>query len=136
MPGSFFDSNVLVYLASGDSSKADRAEAVLRDGGAISVQVLNEIANVARRKMKMSWQETRSFLSLLRGLLAVHPVTTETYELGLALAERYNLAIYDAFIAAAALLAGCDRLWSEDMQDGLAIDRRLRIVNPFQLRGR
>ena len=47
MPGSFFDSNVLVYLASGDSSKADRAEAMLRDGGAISVQVLNEIANVA-----------------------------------------------------------------------------------------
>ena len=136
MPGSFFDSNVLMYLASGDSAKADRAEAVLGDGGAISVQVLNEIANVARRKMKMSWQETRGLLSSLRGLLAVHPVTIETHELGLALAERYNLAIYDALIAAAALLAECDRLWSEGMQDGLAIDRRLRIVNPFRQRGR
>jgi predicted nucleic acid-binding protein len=136
MPASFFDSNVLAYLASGDSAKADRAEAVLRDGGAISVQVLNEIANVARRKMGMSWQETRGLLSSLRGLLTVHPLTIETHELGLALAERHQLAIYDALIAASALLAGCDRLWSEDMQDGMAIDRRLRIVNPFRERKR
>ncbi|HEX9170541.1 MAG TPA: PIN domain-containing protein [Roseiarcus sp.] len=134
MPGSFFDTNVLVYLASGDSEKADRAQAVLRNGGAVSVQVLNEIANVARRKMRLSWRETRSFLSSVRGLLAVHPVTVETHELGLALAERYNLAIYDATIAASALLAECDRLWSEDMQDGMAIDKRLRIVNPFRQR--
>ena len=136
MPASFFDSNVLAYLASGDSAKADRAEAVLRDGGAISVQVLNEIANVARRKMGMSWQETRGLLSSLRGLLPVHPLTIETHEVGLALAERHQLAIYDALIAASALLAGCDRLWSEDMQDGMAIDRRLRIVNPFRERKR
>jgi predicted nucleic acid-binding protein len=132
MPDSFFDTNVLAYLASQDSAKADRAEAMLHDGGAISVQVLNEIANVARRKMRMSWQETRRFLESLRGLLVVHPVTVETHELGLVLAERYNLAIYDAFIAASALLAECDRLWSEDMQDGLAIERKLRIVNPFR----
>jgi predicted nucleic acid-binding protein len=136
MPASFFDGNVLAYLASGDSAKADRAEAVLRDGGTISVQVLNEIANVARRKMGMSWQETRGLLSSLRGLLTVHPLTIETHELGLALAERHQLAIYDALIAASALLAGCDRLWSEDMQDGMAIDRRLRIVNPFRERKR
>ncbi len=132
MPGNFFDTNVLMYLASSDLAKADRAEAVLRDGGAISVQVLNEIANVTRRKLRMSWEDTRGFLSSLRGLLTVHPVTAETHELGLSLAERYNLAIYDAFIAASALLSECDLLWSEDMQDGLAIDRRLRIVNPFR----
>jgi predicted nucleic acid-binding protein len=135
MPGSFFDTNVLVYLASDDAAKADRAEAIVREGGAISVQVLNEIANVARRKMKLSWQETRSFLSLLRGLLTVHPVTVDAHELGIALAERHHLAIYDALIAASALLAECDRLWSEDMHDGMAIDKRLRIVNPFRESG-
>ena len=54
MPASFFDTNVLVYLASGDTAKADRAEAAVADGGAISVQVLNELANVARRKMRIS----------------------------------------------------------------------------------
>ena len=131
MPGDFFDTNVLVYIASGRTAKADRAERLVRDGGIISVQVLNEIANVARRKMRLSWPETRAFLSLMRGLLPVEPVTLKTHETGLALAERYRLSIYDGMIAAAALLAGCDRLWSEDMQDGLVIDGRLRIADPF-----
>ena len=136
MPGSFFDTNVLIYIASGDPAKADSAEAILERGGAISVQVLNELADVARRKMRMSWRETHEFLSLLRGLLTVHSLGIETHETGLALAERYNLSIYDATIAAAALHAGCDTLWSEDMQDGMALGEGLRIVNPFRVIGR
>lgn len=136
MPGSFFDTNILIYLASDDAAKADRAEAIVREGGTVSVQVLNEVANVARRKMKLTWQETRGFLSSLRELLTVHPITIDTHELGLSLAERHHLSIYDALIAASALLAECDKLWSEDMQDGMAIDKRLRIVNPFRASGR
>lgn len=132
MPGSFFDTNVLLYVVSSDLEKADQAEKIVGSGGTISVQVLNEIANVARRKTRMSWQDTHAFLSLLRGLLTVHPVTVETHEIGLALAERYNLSIYDAMIAASALHADCDTLWSEDMQHGMALDGRLRIANPFR----
>jgi predicted nucleic acid-binding protein len=128
---SFFDTNVLVYIASGDTAKAYRAEEALAAGGAISVQVLNELTNVARRKMRLSWAETHAFLSLLRGLLTVHPLTVETHETGLGLAERYGLSTYDAMIAASALHAGCDTLWSEDMQHGMALDEGLRIVNPF-----
>jgi predicted nucleic acid-binding protein len=135
MPGSFFDTNVLIYIASGESVKADQAEAIIGNGGAISVQVVNELANVARRKMRMSWQDTHSLLSLLRGLLTVHPVTIETHETGLALAEHYKLSIFDAMIAASALHADCDTLWSEDMQHGMAVDDRLRVVNPFRKKG-
>src|ERR1700722_17649029 len=136
MPGSFFDSNILICLASDDAAKADRAEAIVREGGAISVQVLNEVANVARRKMKLTWQETSGFLSSLREIVTAYTVTVDTHELGLALAERHQLGVYDALIAASALLAECDKLWSEDMQDGMAIDKRLRIVNPFRAAGR
>jgi predicted nucleic acid-binding protein len=134
MPGSFFDTNILLYIASGDRVKADKAEKLLGAGGTISVQVLNEIANVGRRKMRMSWHDTHAFLSLMRELLIVHPVTVNTHEIGLGLAERYDLSIYDAMIAAAALHAECDTLWSEDMPHGLAIEDRLRIVNPFRAR--
>jgi predicted nucleic acid-binding protein len=132
MPGSFFDTNVLVYLASGDAAKADRAEALIGGGGAVSVQVLNELVNVARRKMRMSWRDTHALLSLLRGLLRVHSVTEETHEIGLALAERYQLSIYDAMIAASAIMADCDTLWSEDVQGGMVIEGRLHVVNPFR----
>ena len=126
MPASFFDTNVLVYLASGDASKADRAEATIAGGGSISVQVLNELANVARRKMQMSWDETRAFLDMLRGLLTVHPITVETQEAGLRIAEHGSM------IAAPSLHAGCDTLWSEDMQHGMKLDEGLRIANPFR----
>ena len=132
MPANFFDSNVLVYIASGNTAKADRAEATIAAGGAISVQVLNEITNVARRKMQMSWTDTHAFLNLLRSLLTVHPLTVDIHETGLRLAERYGFSTYDAMIAAAALHAGCDTLWSEDMQHGMALDEGLRIVNPFR----
>jgi predicted nucleic acid-binding protein len=131
MPGSFFDTNILVYVASGDIAKADRAEAILGDGGVISVQVLNELTNVARRKMRMTWVETHAFLSLMRRLLTVQPITIETHETGLSMAERYTLSVYDAMIAASALHAGCDTLWSEDMQHGMSLGQGLRVVNPF-----
>ena len=132
MPGSFLDTNVLLYLASADRAKADRAEQVVHDGGAISVQVLNEVVHVARRKMGLDWAETRAFLGTLRALLTVHPLTVEVHDTGLAMAERYGLSTYDAMIAASALHAGCDTLWSEDMQTGLRIESRLRIANPFR----
>ena len=132
MPGSFFDTNVLMYIASSDTVKADRAESLIDRGGTISVQVLNEITQVARRKMNLSWEETHGFLAMIRTLLLVQPITIEIHDTGLALAERYNLSIYDAMIAAAALEAGCDTLLSEDMQDGMTINGRLRIVNPFR----
>ena len=135
MPGSFFDTNVLVYLASADATKADQAEAVVAAGGSISVQVLNELTNVTRRKMGLSWEEVSAFLATLRGLLTVHPVTVETHEAGLRLAARYGFSVYDAMIVGTAVEAGCDRLWSEDMQHGLVLAEGLRIVNPFRASG-
>jgi predicted nucleic acid-binding protein len=132
MPGSFFDTSVLLYVASGNPAKADRAERLIGAGGIISVQVLNEIANVARRKMGMSWTETRALLSAMRGLLPVQALTIDVHETGLVLAERYGLSVYDAMIAASALHANCDTLWSEDMQDGLVLEGRLCIVDPFR----
>jgi predicted nucleic acid-binding protein len=60
----------------------------------------------------------------------VVPVTEETHVLGLALAARHSLSLYDGMIVAAAQLAGCTVLYSEDMHDGLVIDR-LTIRNPY-----
>ena len=131
MPGSFLDSNILLYLASEDLLKADRAQDLVAEGGTISVQVLNEIANISRRKMGLSWAETRNFLLMIRGLLKVEPITIEIHDVGISLAERYQLSVYDSMIVSAALSAECDTLLSEDLQDGLLINGRLRVLNPF-----
>jgi predicted nucleic acid-binding protein len=132
MSGNFFDSNVLLYATSLDQIKADRVRVLLGSGGTISVQVLNEIAHVALGKFKMSWVDTKSFLSTISDLLTVEPLTADTHATGLRLAERYGFAIYDSMIVAAAVQADCDTLWSEDMQEGLMVEKRLRIVNPFR----
>jgi predicted nucleic acid-binding protein len=132
MPGSFLDSNVILYLASEEQAKADRAEELMAQGGTINVQVLNEVANVARRKMGLSWAETRNFLTTIRELLQVEPMTIATHDAGVELAEQYGLSAYDGMIVAAALLGDCQTLFSEDLQHGLLIRRRLRITNPFR----
>ncbi len=131
MPGSFLDSNIVLYLASEDLLKADRAQELVAEGGTISVQVLNEIANISRRKMGLSWAETRNFLLMIRGLLKVEPITIEIHDVGISLAERYQLSVYDSMIVSAALCAECDTLLSEDLQNGLLINGRLRVLNPF-----
>jgi predicted nucleic acid-binding protein len=127
----FFDTNVVLYLLSADTAKADRAEELLAIGGTISVQVLNEFAAIASRKLRMSLSEIREVLAQIRVVCAVEPITIETHERALRIVERYGLSIYDALIVSAALLAGCKTLHSEDMQDGQVIERQLTIRNPF-----
>jgi predicted nucleic acid-binding protein len=130
-PKVFIDTSVLLYLLSADNHKADQAEIIVKAGGLISVQVLNEIANVARRKLAMSWMEINEVLALIRSVCPTAPLTIETHDRGRLVAERYGLSVYDAMILAAGLLGGCETLYSEDMQHGLLIDHQLRICNPF-----
>jgi predicted nucleic acid-binding protein len=127
----FFDTNVLLYLFSEDTAKADRAEATMAKGGVISVQVLNEFASVASRKLHMTYPEIREALETVRAICKIEPLTVDTHERGLQLAERYGFSVYDAMIAASALRSGCTILYTEDLQDGQTIEGRLLIRNPF-----
>lgn len=127
-----FDSNVLLCLVSSDPLKAGRAREIVAKGGGISVQVLDEIANVLRRKAGMPRPDIRLFLSTVRDLLTVQDISIEAHDAGLALAERYGLSVHDAMIAASAPGAGCDILWSEDMHDGLLVQGKLRVTNLFR----
>jgi predicted nucleic acid-binding protein len=127
----FFDTNVLLYLLSADTVKADRAEELLAIGGTVSVQVLNEFVSVASRKLHMTWPEIREVLTQVRAVCLVEAMSVDTHERAMQVAERHGFSIYDALIISAALLAGCSTLYSEDMQHGQVIERQLTIRNPF-----
>ena len=131
MASAFLDSNVVLYLMSADGSKAERAESLLNASPVVSVQVLNEVANVSRRKLSLSWNEVADLLAAVRAHCTVEPLTVATHEQGIALAREFSLSLYDAMIVASALAANCTTLYSEDMQHGLVVDRRLKIRNPF-----
>lgn len=127
----FVDTNVLLYLLTDDAAKAERAEALLSSRIVISVQVLNEFANVARRKLGLPWPDVEQALIDIRRFASVQPLLLETHERGVALAKRYQLSVYDAMIAAAALEAGCTTLASEDFSNGQRLESRLTVRNPF-----
>ena len=126
----FFDTNILVYAQQTDG-KADRARALFAGGGKLSVQVLNEFTAVSRRKQRREWREIAEAVSDV--LTMVDPplaLTLDLHAAARALAEDHGLSFYDALIVASAIEAGCDILYSEDMQSGRTIGG-LTIVNPF-----
>jgi predicted nucleic acid-binding protein len=127
----FFDTNVILYAFRQDDPRGQVAETLLAAGGALSVQVLNEFVAVARRKLDKNWEQVRRALDILRAFCPKPvPLTVETHERAVHIAERYGYSIFDSLIIAAALHAGARTLYSEDMQDGQAIDG-LTIRNPF-----
>jgi predicted nucleic acid-binding protein len=131
----FFDTNVLVYVVGQKDERTAKAEALVANGGVVSVQVLNELASVSRRKLKMSWEEIGDMLAAIR-VLCPSPLslTIDTHDAGMRIAAKYGFQVYDALIAAAALEAECSTLYSEDFQDGQVIEGRLTIRNPFARR--
>jgi len=124
------DSNVVLYLFSSDTVKADRAESLLQSGGLISVQVLNEVASVCLCKLKMTWKDVDSVLETLKSTCEVLPVTLASHEKAVGLAKRFQISLYDANIVATAILSRADTLFSEDMQNGMSMES-VTVVNPF-----
>jgi predicted nucleic acid-binding protein len=126
----FFDTNILVYALT-DDQKQGVAVKLMGEGGVITVQVLNELVNVLRHKLRRDWthiERARQYvLSTFSDSLSV---TVEMHESAISLARDNGFRIYDALIIAAAIEARCDTLYSEDLQHGRGFGA-LTIVNPF-----
>jgi predicted nucleic acid-binding protein len=128
----FFDTNILVYIVGQGDERTAKAEALVANGGVVSVQVLNELASVSHRKLGMSWEEIGGALAAIRDLCpSPIPLTLDTHGAGLRIAAKYGFHFYDALVAAAALEAQCTTLYSEDFQDGQLLEGRLTVRNPF-----
>jgi predicted nucleic acid-binding protein len=130
----FFDTTVLVYAVTENDPRAPMATELLSTGGTLSVQVLNEFALVARRKLRMNWEEVRRALFFVRSLCHDPiPLSVRIHEVAIEIAARYGFPIYDSLIVAAALDAGCSTLYTEDLQNGQQIES-LTVRNPFLTR--
>lgn len=127
----FIDTNVLLYLLSGDTFKSSIAEATVAKGATVSVQVLNEFAAVASRKFQMSVSEITDVLSAIRVNCSVVPVDEDAHDLGMTFVERYRLRVFDAMLLASAMLADCRIFLSEDLQHGQKFLDELTVINPF-----
>ncbi len=129
----FVDTNVLVYAFTPESEKVRTAEALLGAEPVISVQGLNEMVNVLRRKRAFTWPEIDVVVGAVVMLCQVRPQSLATHTLARQLAERYRFSWWDSLQLASALEAGATSFWSEDLQHDLLVEQRLRICNPFRL---
>lgn len=126
----FFDTSVLIH-AQGSGAKGDTARRALTDGGIISVQVLNELANVLRRRFRLEWNIIAAVIAVVGELFdSNRPLDIETHEAAMDLAEAHGFGFCDSLIVASVLRAQCEALFAEDLQDGRRIDS-LVVVNPF-----
>lgn len=130
-PRIFLDTNVLIYALDRDPARGDRAEALLGQRPFISVQALNEVVNVLRRRQLLPWEAVADVVAQMALLCEVVDQTLDTHRQALALMSRHSLSWWDALMLAAALGTSADTFFSEDLQDGLLIQGRLRICNPF-----
>ena len=126
----FADSNLLLYAIGPDEVMAQRSNALIMQGPIISVQVLNEFLRIATRKFKMPMSAALIALTPIKLACEIVPLTLATHERATEIAERHRIQIFDANIVAAAQLADCDILYTEDLNHGQSIGR-VAIVNPF-----
>lgn len=128
----FLDTNIVVYLYSGDEpAKQAAALALIEQNPFISTQVLSELANTMSRKFALPYDVVAQAVAEVRDACAVTAVTPDTIVQALNLAKKYQYSYYDSLILAAALSAGCETLATEDMQHGQVIEGALTIHNPF-----
>ena len=128
----FLDTNVLVYAFAANDPRSARAEALIVEGGVIGVQVLNEFTNVTQRQLRWDWEQIEASLAVIEELLGgARPLTNALQTQAVVLARDFKLAFYDALIVAAATDAGCEVLFSEDLQDGQKFGA-LTVENPFR----
>jgi predicted nucleic acid-binding protein len=130
----FLDTNIIIYAYSKtDRTKQEIAkQLIMNNNTIISTQVLQEISNTLRRKLKMDYDMIKSLLEECiqnTNQLAVN--NQETIFLSCDIAKYYGFSFYDSLIIAAALENGCTILYSEDLQHNQIIEQRLRIINPF-----
>ncbi len=130
----FLDTNIVVYLYSGDEpEKRASALALLElSNPVVSTQVLSELANTLSRKFSLSFDVVAQAVAEVSDACNVVPVMPDTIAQALALAQKYRYSYYDSLILAAAMSAGCETLATEDMQQGQTIEGSLTIRNPFE----
>ena len=126
------DSNILIYNHSLDfADKRDIARKFFNENPIVSSQVISEYLNVMKRNFHMQKSELMNLCFVWLEKCIVQPVVLSTLKLTQNLIKNYNFQIFDGIIVASALEAGCEILYSEDLHNGLIIENKLKIINPF-----
>ena len=129
----FIDTNILLYAYSTEKNKQELAQNIINTNNNIyiSKQVINETINILIKKFKLNIKDIINVVKELEKEFIILDFDIQTQLNALKLKQNYNLQFYDALIVSTALKNSCTILYSEDMQDKLVIEKKLKIINPF-----
>ncbi len=127
----FADTNVVVYAFAKDDAKIAVAEDILEKQPTISVQVISEFLNVCRVKLGMDISTRHKLARELIAGCNVVALDPRVVEKAMEVESEGQISYWDAQIVAAALLSGCDTLFTEDLEHGRTFDGQLTVINPF-----
>ena len=129
----FLDSNIFLYaFSSKDLTKQKIASSLVLKPLTISTQVINEVSNNLLKKLKFSNDDIAEFIEDCYIRYSIIDFTKNIFIQASALRKKYHFSYYDSLIVSSALLSHCTTLYSEDMHDGLVVEKQLTIINPFK----
>ncbi len=132
----FIDSNIFLYAFNKDEEfKYDISLKIILDKEnnlSISTQVINEVSNNLKRKLKYTNSEIKKFIISSYQIYNIVNFSKDILLYACDIRDRYKISYYDSLIVASALSSKCTILYSEDMQHQLKIDN-LVIFNPFEV---
>jgi predicted nucleic acid-binding protein len=138
MSNIFFDTNILVYSIDNDEPGKKKTSIDLlekhskeNDRAIISTQNLNEFISPTTKKRKLYFENAQFFILKFIESFKVVNVITPTILSAFTLKAKYNFSYWDSLIIATALENDCDIIYSEDMQHGLIVENKLKILTHF-----
>lgn len=130
----FVDSNIIIYAYSVDEPKkmTIARNILLSDETILSTQTINEFINVTTRKKMLNNVEILEVVDDLFRLFTIETIDQQVIQKALSIADKYHYSYFDSLMLASALQAECLILYSEDMQHNHVLEKKLKIINPFQ----
>ena len=125
------DTNILIYLEGNDTVKRSISENLLSFAPVIPSQVVSEFLNVTRRLRNISKLQAMNEAAALFADCSIAPIQNSTIDLAITLIQKYDFQLFDSLVVALALESDCKILYTEDMQHGLLVNKKLQIINPF-----
>ena len=132
-----FDTNILFYsIDASDPRKHSRARRIigLADPERVSIllQTLGELANAITRRHPALLSQAEQLIHTVSGMFTVVPMDFNDVSNALLVQSKHKLPFWDAVLWATARRAGCNTLFSEDLQDGRILGG-VTIRNPFKM---
>lgn len=132
---SFIDTNIWLYafIETDDVEKTKIAKSVITENDVfVTVQIINETCVNLLKKAQFIEEDIQSLISSFYQKYTVLEINEGTLFHASKLRSHYKLSFWDSIVVASASGSDSSYLYSEDMQNGLTIEKRLKIINPFK----